>query len=108
LHHDPALQSVHYSSSEPLKAGDLGGNVISFDIEMNPALVRDPLNLNDRLVGGCFEHTIVAAGAWVIKIYHTPERFGPEFCGLINISTFGSRSIVHIDENGAFCLRHDT
>jgi hypothetical protein len=52
---------------------------------MNAALVRDPLNLNDRLVGGCVEHTIVAAGAWVIKIYRTPERFGPEFCGLINI-----------------------
>jgi len=52
---------------------------------MNPALVRDPLNLNDRLVGGCVEHAIVAAGARVIEIYRTPERFGPEFCGLINI-----------------------
>jgi predicted neuraminidase len=52
---------------------------------MNPALMFDTLNLNNRFVGRCVQHAVAAAGAWVIKIYRTPQRFGPESCGLINI-----------------------
>src|SRR5215467_10372547 len=85
LHHDPALQSVHYPGSELLQARDLGGNVIGFDVEVNSALMLHTLNLNNRLVGRCVQHAVVAAGAWVIKIYRAAQCFGPESCGLIDI-----------------------
>jgi len=52
---------------------------------MNPALMLNTLNLNDRLVGRCVQHPVVAAGTCVIKIYPSPERFGPEACGQVNI-----------------------
>jgi hypothetical protein len=45
----------------------------------------DALNLNNRLVGRCLQHSVVAARARVIKIYRAAECVSPESRSLIDI-----------------------
>jgi len=85
LHHHPAFQAVDDTGTQFFKALHLGRNVISFDIDMHPALMIDALKLHDRLVRRCLQHAVVAASAWMAGIDRPPQRLGPEAGGLIDI-----------------------
>src|SRR5688572_27666005 len=45
----------------------------------------DALNLDDRFVGWCCKHAVIAASPWMVGIYLATQRIRPELCGLINI-----------------------
>jgi hypothetical protein len=52
---------------------------------MNPTLVVNALNLNDRLIERRLEHTIVATSTWVIRVYSATQCLSPEAGSLINV-----------------------
>src|ERR1700758_28392 len=41
LHHHPAFEAINHLSTQLLQARHLGGNVIGFNVDMNPALMFD-------------------------------------------------------------------
>jgi hypothetical protein len=85
LHHDPAIQAINHFGSQRFQACDLGRNIVSLNVDVNPTLVFDALNLHNRFIWRRFQHTVVAAGPWMIEIYRTAQRISPKLCGLINI-----------------------
>src|SRR5262249_35259514 len=85
LHHDPALQVGLDSSSQRLQTCDLGGNIVSFNVNMHPTLMFNALNLHDRFVWRRGKHSIVATGAWMIEIYRTAKHICPELGSLIYV-----------------------
>ncbi len=85
LHHNPAFQAVHYSGSQRFQTCNLGGNIVSFNINVNSTRMFDALDLHDKFVWRCIKHAIVAPRTGVSEIYRTAKRISPELGGLINI-----------------------
>lgn len=63
----------------------LSGNVVCFDINVNPALVVDALDLDDGLVGRCCQHAVIAASPRMVGIDRATQRISPELRSLIYI-----------------------
>ena len=63
----------------------LSRNVVGFNVDVNPALMLDALNLDNGLIGRCCQHAVIAASPWVVGIYLAAECIGPEPGGLIDI-----------------------
>jgi hypothetical protein len=85
LHHHPAFQAIHHLRSQSRQAGYLSWNIVGFDIDMDPALMLDTLNLDNGLIRGRFQHTVVSACPRVIGVYGATQRIGPKPGGRINI-----------------------
>ena len=85
MHHYPAFQTSDYFCSQSLQAGYLGWNIVSFNVDMNPALVLDALNLDNGFIWRSLQHAVVSARPGMIGIDYTTKRIGPELSGLINI-----------------------
>jgi hypothetical protein len=85
LHHHPALQAIYYFRSQSFQAGNLGWNVVSFNVEMDPALMLDALNLDNGLIWWSLQHAVVSARPRVIGINCAAKRIGPEPGSLVNI-----------------------
>jgi hypothetical protein len=87
--------------SKRFQARYLSGNIVGFNVNVNPALVVDALNLDNRLIGRCCQHAVIAASPWMAGIYRAAQRIGPEPGGVINIrhATINQKSaktgIVH-------------
>jgi hypothetical protein len=85
LHYYPTLQTVDHRSTQLFQAGHFSRNVIGLNIQVNPALVINPLNFNNGLVLRRFQHTVVAATARVIQVDRATQRLSPEAGSLVNI-----------------------
>lgn len=85
LHHHPAFQAIDHLGPQRCQACYLSGNVVCFDINVNPALVVDALDLDDGLVGRCGQHAVIAASPWMVGIDRATQRISPEPGGLIYI-----------------------
>lgn len=85
LHHHPAFQTIYYFGPQSLQAGNLGWNIVSFNIDMNPALMLDALDLDNGFIWRSFQHAVVSARPGVVGIDCTAKRIGPELGRLINI-----------------------
>ncbi len=55
----------------------------------------DAQDLDDRLIGRCLQHAVVAASAGMPGVHRTPECFRPETRGLVDIGR------IAVDEQGA-------
>jgi len=95
LHHDPTLQAVYDSGTEPLEAGHLGRYVIGLDIYVDATLVAHALNLHDGLIRWGLEHAVIAAGTRVIGVDRTTECLCPELSCVVHIGA------ITVDEQGA-------
>lgn len=52
LHHHPAFQAVDHLRAQRFQSRYLRGNVVGFDVDVDPALMLDALDLDDGLIGG--------------------------------------------------------
>lgn len=95
LHDHPSFQATDDDGAEPFQAKYLSGYVIGLYVDVDPALVADPLNLHDRFVGWRLQHTVVATSARMIGIYRTPQCLGPEAGGLIHVR------MIAVDQHSA-------
>jgi hypothetical protein len=77
-HHDPALEAADDLGAQLLEAGYLGRDVVGFDVEVDPALVLDPLDLHDGFVRRRLQHAVVAARAGVGGVHGATQGPGPE------------------------------
>lgn len=71
--------------SKLLEPGDFGGNVIRLDVEMNPALVVDTLDLDADLIRPVFKHDVVAARTRMIGIDRASQSLRPELRCLLDV-----------------------
>jgi hypothetical protein len=85
LHHHPAFQTIYYFCSQSLQAGNLGWNIVSFNVDMNPARMLDALNLDNGFIWRNLQHAVVSARPGVIGIDCTTKRIGPELSRLIYV-----------------------
>jgi hypothetical protein len=85
-HHHPPLQAINHAGTQFLQASDFSGDVVGFNVYMDPALMLDTLNLHDRLVEWCLQHTVGAASAWMIEVQRATQCVSPKPGSLIDIS----------------------
>jgi hypothetical protein len=84
-HHDPTLQAVDHPSAQLLQASHLSGDVVGFNVYVNPTLVVHALDLHDRLAGRRLQHSVIAASARVLEIDRATKCIAPETGGLVRI-----------------------
>jgi len=85
FHDHPSLQSADHARTQLLQATDFSGDVVGFDVYMHPTLMVNTLNLHDRLIGWCFQHSVGAPRPGMRRIYRASQRLGPKGGCLIDI-----------------------
>src|SRR2546429_1270968 len=63
LHHHPTLEAFHHLGSQLSQARHFGSDVVRLDVDVDPALVLDALDLHESLVGRGGRHWAVTAAA---------------------------------------------
>src|SRR5262249_41543944 len=90
LHDYPSLESLDYGRAQLRQARHFG-----LDVEVDPALVIDALDLHDGLIGRSMQHDVIAACARVVAIHGTTQRASPELGRLFQIGGLA------VNEHGA-------
>lgn len=69
LHDNPALQPLDDFGTELLQSGDLGRGIICLDVQVDPTVMTDALNLHDKLVRRRLQHPVIPAATRMFGIY---------------------------------------